>query len=627
MVNMLKECTGLAETAQCYQIMENHEWNLQAAVDFVLNHLQEGTSDNPITIADEYGFGDLDGESEESSSEPVSIFRPITIEVLYNELRNKIIMNSGDTIEQLKSRILDTMGVPINRQVIEELSGLDNSMTMDNLATGSLTVLHLRDSGDGGFGHNVHRFEGMMEIRFAVRRGLFRTMSGRLRQSYPALRHYNIQFPSSTTIKEAKQLLEGLCNVPVEAQEWTRHVHRPDDTQVGSFLRNHATVTVRSTENIINQPGARASAEIPMTTSDESDICAGISDEFSAQPTVPTNNTTSTYLSLLPDNSKDDTHSIEKFVQNFAESYGDTVPTMYIGSLANAIRDSLMLPIKERRLLAIYIHNVRSICVNVFCNQIMMNDFVHSFLLEHYILWPWDVSNEANRDWLLANLRAHFGPFIVDPIARLPIDQFPVIVVLSRTGSVFESVGIITGSENVESVVGRLTAMSDQFELAKEQEVEKEIEREHRNNIQKEQDMAYQTSLVRDKERVRKIQEEARLKEKAEEEQRENERRKLQRQQTLQSELPEEPSLSDAKQIFLVRIRLPNGESLSRNFESSDPLKYLFAFVGSKGYFIEEFKLLTSYPRVDVAQKDPNITLTQAGIHERDLLTLERRLQ
>ena len=65
--------------------------------------------------------------------------------------------------------------------------------------------------------------------------------------------------------------------------------------------------------------------------------------------------------------------------------------------------------------------------------------------------------------------------------------------------------------------------------------------------------------------------------------------------------MPDEPSPDCKDPITVLRIRTPDGETLSRRFRAEEPLKHLIYYVTSKGFHTEGFKLLTTFPRKDVS--------------------------
>lgn len=62
--------------------------------------------------------------------------------------------------------------------------------------------------------------------------------------------------------------------------------------------------------------------------------------------------------------------------------------------------------------------------------------------------------------------------------------------------------------------------------------------------------------------------------------------------------LPAEPAADTAANtISKIRFRLPNGEMLQRKFSIENKLEIIFDYLTSNGYFSDEFKVLSSWPR------------------------------
>lgn len=84
----------------------------------------------------------------------------------------------------------------------------------------------------------------------------------------------------------------------------------------------------------------------------------------------------------------------------------------------------------------------------------------------------------------------------------------------------------------------------------------------------------------------------------AEDEEKKKEEERKNKMQTSLNRLPNEPDETmDQKCLTRIRFRLPNGEMLQRRFLISNKLETLFDFLTSNGYFVEEFKVLSSWPR------------------------------
>lgn len=81
------------------------------------------------------------------------------------------------------------------------------------------------------------------------------------------------------------------------------------------------------------------------------------------------------------------------------------------------------------------------------------------------------------------------------------------------------------------------------------------------------------------------------------------------------SRLPNEPGeKEDQKRVTRIRFRLPNGEMLQRKFLIENSLEALFDFLTSNGYFVEEFKVLSSWPRYIFYFKEVCILMSNINV-------------
>ena len=65
--------------------------------------------------------------------------------------------------------------------------------------------------------------------------------------------------------------------------------------------------------------------------------------------------------------------------------------------------------------------------------------------------------------------------------------------------------------------------------------------------------------------------------------------------------LPPEPDTGCPEPVTLIRFRCPDGKTFSRRFLASDQLRVLLTYLGSNGYKLNNYKVLTTYPRRDVS--------------------------
>ncbi len=67
------------------------------------------------------------------------------------------------------------------------------------------------------------------------------------------------------------------------------------------------------------------------------------------------------------------------------------------------------------------------------------------------------------------------------------------------------------------------------------------------------------------------------------------------------SAIPAEPESSCTEKVSSIRMRFPDGSVDQRKFlASSHTVQMLLNYIGSKGYSLTEYKILTTYPKRNV---------------------------
>uniref|UniRef100_A0A671W0Y2 Fas (TNFRSF6) associated factor 1 n=1 Tax=Sparus aurata TaxID=8175 RepID=A0A671W0Y2_SPAAU len=337
---------------------------------------------------------------------------------------------------------------------------------------------------------------------------------------------------------------------------------------------------------------------------------------------LPKNN--SLYV-LTPDIAPTATDALLHFTAEFSSRYGETHPMFYIGSLEAASQEAFYGKARDRKLLAIYLHNDDSVLSNVFCSQMMCADSIVSYLSQNFITWAWDVTKEANKARLLTMCTRHFGSVVTQTIRTYKTDQFPLLLIVMGKRTSNEVLNVIQGNTTVDELMMRLMGAMEIFTAQQQEDIKDEDEREARETVKREQDEAYRLSLEADRKKreaqEREEAEQVRLEQMRKEQEEEKEAIRL----SLEQALPPEPDEDSAEQISKLRIRTPSGEFLERRFLGSCKLQVLFDFVASKGYPFEEFKLLTTFPRRNITQLDPGSTLLEAKLFPQETLFLEAK--
>ncbi|CAF1061974.1 unnamed protein product [Rotaria sordida] len=129
------------------------------------------------------------------------------------------------------------------------------------------------------------------------------------------------------------------------------------------------------------------------------------------------------------DECKNEVVDIECFNSCFISRY-NFCPMFFPGSLQDACQAAFTSKvIKEHRPVLVYIHHDRSIFSNIFCLNIFCSEIIIEYLLENYIVWPWDITFELNKNKLIQIWREVFSTeFLNISLA----EQCPMLIGIMR---------------------------------------------------------------------------------------------------------------------------------------------------------------------------------------------------
>lgn len=451
---------------------------------------------------------------------------------------------------------------------------------------------------------------------------------------------YSINFPATKTILQVKQDVSDLTFIPIRHQRWTGW---PQGT-----LRDQATLASvsRDTQELnltVRREERRAQVQHPIVDLVSSDSSSLEEFEDASEcleddaPRGSSRRTARALVPLMPETSLDDGVAAAHFAREFANRYGPCHPVFFQGSLSEALQASCQKPCRERKPLAIYLHHDESVLTHIFCTQLLCSEAIVAYLALNFVTWAWDLTQESNRLRFLATVGGSLGPAVSVAVQSTALDCLPALVVVTRVRSATEVLTLIPANVGLDELMTRLVHAVEVFGSEMSTEQQEETDREAREQVKREQDAAYEASLLADraKEEMRKIEQEAQLRRETEEEMqkqlhREEVRHREQMKQALQQSLaqlvPEEPPEdSEGKLVSHIRVRLPTGEVLSRRFLASCPLSSLLTFLASRGYPDDEFKVLASWPRRDLSTLDSSRTLEELQLYPKETLTVEER--
>ncbi|KAK7078925.1 pre-rRNA processing and 40S ribosomal subunit assembly [Halocaridina rubra] len=446
---------------------------------------------------------------------------------------------------------------------------------------------------------------------------------------------YSLRFEGRKRIKEIKNDVFDLTCIAVRHQHWTGWPPNVDDeaTLTSSGIAKQHHLTIRELhKNRTPKAQRKAAMEVGgenNSSGDEFEDAPELvndDDDFLDMMDVPSSKKPQT---LIPADIDDEIMGVIHFTEEFRNRYGNCVPMFFQGSLEDALKESVLLPAKSRKLLAVYLHHDGSVLSNVFCSQALCQISVVDYLSANFLVWGWDLTHEANKVRLLNLVSTHFGGMAASTVRSFSVDKLPALLVITRTRGMIEVLSVIHGNGVLDEVMTSLLHAMEMFEEQRATEVQEEEAREAREAVKAEQDAAYMESLAADRAK-------AEAKKKAEDEEKKERERvesiKLQEEAikeavraSLETDIPDEPGPDCLEAVSTLRFRIPGGETFTRNFLANTRIQVLLNFLHVKGYPADEYKCLQSWPRRDISSLDPSKTLQDYKLCPQETLNLEER--
>lgn len=648
-------CTGIDNIAEAITLLELNNWDLVAAINGVIpqeNGILQSNFSSQASQANIFGPVNQSEAAEatatgatpppSSSSSPpstASAFCPLNassrhiverqsrmlnFRVEYRQRTVELVVEEASTVGDIKQILESELGVPVSKM---QLKGWKSGDVSDSTV---LRSLHLPK--------NNSLYVLTPDIAPTASTSKNSALQDSLNQNFllvishrEAQRDYSLNFPGSRTIQEVKRNISDLTNIPVRHQLWEGWPASASDDSMTlavsgiSFPCHHLSVCRRSSPANAQEPTEEC-ADVHMISDSEGDDFEDAS-EFGVDDSemFGMGASSSRKSPMMPENSENEADALLHFTAEFSSRYGENHPMFFIGSLEAASQEAFYGKARDRKLLAIYLHNDDSVLSNVFCSQMMCADSIVSYLSQNFITWAWDVTKEANKARLLTICTRHFGSVVTQTIRTYKTDQFPLLLIVMGKRTSNEVLNVIQGNTTVDELMMRLMGAMEIFTAQQQEDIKDEDEREAREMVKREQDEAYRLSLEADRKKreaqEREEAEQVRLERMRKEQEEEKEAIRL----SLEQALPPEPDEDSVEQISKLRIRTPSGEFLERRFLGSCKLQVLFDFVASKGYPSDEFKLLTTFPRRNITQLEPGSTLMEAKLFPQETLFLEAK--
>ncbi|KAM8874578.1 FAS-associated factor 1 [Spinachia spinachia] len=653
-------CTGIDNIAEAITLLELNNWDLVAAINGVIpqeNGILQSNFSSEASQSSVFGPpsqseaahaaaggaapppASSSSSSSSQASSSASAFCPVNpssrhiverqprmlnFRVEYRQRTIELVLEEGSTVGEIKTILEADLGIPVSKMQLKgwKSGDVSDSTVMRSLhlpKNNSLYVLTPEIAPTASTSKNS-------DLQDSLNQNFLLVISHR-----EAQRDYSLNFPGSRTIQEVKRNVSDLTNIPVRHQQWDGWPASASDDSMTlaasgiSYPCHHLSVCRRSSPANSQEPTEEC-ADVHMVSDSEGDDFEDAS-EFGVDDSEMFGMGSSICRKspMMPENSENEADALLHFTAEFSSRYGETHPMFFIGSLEAASQEAFYGKARDRKLLAIYLHNDDSVLSNVFCSQMMCADSIVAYLSQNFITWAWDVTKEANKARLLTMCTRHFGSVVTQTIRTYKTDQFPLLLIVMGKRTSNEVLNVIQGNSTVDELMMRLMGAMEIFTAQQQEDIKDEDEREARETVKREQDEAYRVSLEADrKKREAQEKEEAeqvRLERMRKEQEDEKEAIRLSLEQTL----PAEPDEDSAEQISKLRVRTPSGQFLERRFLGSCKLQVLFDFVASKGFPFEEFKLLTTFPRRNITQLDPGSTLLEAKLFPQETLFLEAK--
>ena len=600
-VEKFKEITGICDNDFCVGLLKSCDWNLEKGIGMVSEPMdvpsfstapQSNTSpsllptesDNQLSVT---GIG----LSNEVINENRTRHQPYEICVHYCDGEFLFQMPQQATVAELKLRIEESTGVESRNQEIfgwpvPEIPTSTQRLDTLRLQEGSPNNLVLVGFQEGEEENGVKRTKeyGAENKDFVINFGEERL---------------ELTFPADQCVEDIKMTIQSVFGVLVEDQVLSGWPEGFDGS-----LRNRVRELPMSPEKIVltlqrvEVDGHGESVEVESSFSFDSDLDHDVDvgeDAFSGDVGISASHYDK--IPMIAESVRDEASGVVAFSSSFDYRYGPIHIPFFQGTLQEAIKEAR----QNAKFLFVYLHSDESLETPVFCSHVLCSEQLSTVIREHFIVWAWDVTLESQRTRALEFLKsridfeANFTPGFVP-------NRFPFVLLMGNVNGF--SITVLekrSGFLSVDDLILHCQNVVEEHKVdlynIREQDLSKERERVAREDIKKQQDLAYRESLEADKRKA-----EERLKEEVAEKERlaAEERLKKEHEENIKrlaASIPEEPDASCTEKISKLMFRFPDGERLQRRFLASCKLEILFMFVESKGFARSEHELQINFPK------------------------------
>ncbi|CAF0948599.1 unnamed protein product [Adineta ricciae] len=154
---------------------------------------------------------------------------------------------------------------------------------------------------------------------------------------------------------------------------------------------------------------------------------------------------------------------MQQFLSGFSEQYSNFGPSLYMGSLDNALTKSVYNQSSAQPLI-LFLYHGRTMFTNFFCRQVLCANDITDYIEKNFIVWAWDRTNDVNYQKLLAIVNRHLGDEIKEQIASLPTEKFPALICLAYNNAEIQITNVIQGCASHCDALESLKEARDRFD-------------------------------------------------------------------------------------------------------------------------------------------------------------------
>ena len=318
---------------------------------------------------------------------------------------------------------------------------------------------------------------------------------------------------------------------------------------------------------------------------------------------------------LMPENIEDITVALATFKEEFHRRYGDK-----LNLLTTSLEDAAEAALKDRKPLAVYLHDDHSSSTAGYCADVFRSETVTSYLNKNYLVWGFDMTDENNGQIFKGFLRKNFGPSLVERLEGFSERDFPLIIVLGGNSHITE---FLRSSLTLDAFMTKLEDLSELTEAGGEAFERRLPAPECKSGF--EDPKSKRLRLKFEQKRACKKSPASKIA-KLESQKQQHGRLEAERQEkdTLSGlntalvglkieEWLEEPRADCGEELVLIHFRTISGGQFERFFLASHPVENLVTFVASRGILPGDCKVFAQRSLRCFSDMEKSMTLKQCG--------------